>query len=107
LQGAPSPMAPAACNARFGPSSLIGWLMAGFDYGAPADLFPARSRHGRRPIGYRRFATAAEAIRFVIEQMPVEFLDGTILEVENDRVDGARIVTLYDSADYPLVRKAK
>ena len=81
--------------------------MAGFDYDAPADLFPARSRHGRRPVGYRRFATAAEAIRFAIEQMPVEFLDGTILEVENDRVDGARIMTLYDSADYPLVRKAK
>ena len=81
--------------------------MAGFDYNAPADLFPARSRYGRRPVGYRRFASAAEAIRFAVEQMPVEFLDGTIMEVENERADGARIMVLYDSADYPLVRKAK
>ena len=81
--------------------------MAGFDYDAPADLFPARSKHGRRPVGYRRFATAAEAIRFAIEQMTAEFLDGTIMEVENERADGSRIMLLYDSTDYPLVRKTK
>lgn len=79
--------------------------MAVFNFSAPADLFPARSKAGRRPVGYRRFATAAEAIRFAVEQMPVEFLDGTILESENERVDGARIMTLYASPEYPLVRK--
>jgi hypothetical protein len=76
--------------------------MGAFDYNAPADLFPARSKTGRRPVGYRRFATAAEAIRFAVEQMPFEFLDGTILEVENVRVDGAGIRGLYESLDYPL-----
>ena len=79
--------------------------MRQFDYNAPADLFSARSRTGHRPIGYRRFSTAAEAIRYAIEQMPSEFLDGTVLEVENERVDGARIRSLYESTDYPLERK--
>ncbi len=81
--------------------------MAAFDYNAPADLFPARSKTGRRPIGYRRFGTAAEAIRFAIEQMPFEFLDGTILEVGNVRVDGAGIRNLYVSVDYPLAKTSR
>ena len=77
-----------------------------FDFHAPADLFPARSRKGHRPIGYRRFDTAAEAVRYAVEQMPSEFLDGTVMEIENERVDGAGIRLLYESADYPLARKA-
>ena len=81
--------------------------MAVFDYNAPADLFPARSKAGRRPIGYRRFSTAAEAIRFAVEQMPFEFLDGTILEVGNVRVNGAGIRGLYESVEYPLAKTAQ
>ena len=79
--------------------------MGNFDYGAPADLFPARTRVGRRPIGYRRFDTAAEAIRYAVEQMPSEFLNGTVMEVESERIDSARIRDLYDSKDYPLAKK--
>jgi len=81
--------------------------MAAFNYNAPADLFPARSKTGRRPVGYRRFGTAAEAIRFAVEQMPFEFLDGTVLEIENVRVDGAGIRVLYESVDYPLVKTSR
>ena len=81
--------------------------MAAFNYNAPADLFPARSKAGRRPVGYRRFSTAAEAIRFAVEQMPFGFIDGTILEIENVRVDGAGIRVLYESVDYPLVRTSR
>ena len=76
-----------------------------FDYAAPADLYPARSRVGHRPVGYRRFDTAAEAIRFVVEEMPPEFLGGTILEIDSERFDGPGIRRLYASALYPLTRK--
>jgi hypothetical protein len=69
--------------------------------------FPARSKTGRRPVGYRRLGTAAEAIRFAVEQMPFELLDGTILEIESVRVDGAGIRVLYESVDYQLVKASR
>jgi hypothetical protein len=76
-----------------------------FDYQAPADLFPARSRVGRRPVGYRHFGTAAEAIRYAIEEMPNEFLTGTVMEIGEERIDGFGIQRLYASESYPLTRK--
>lgn len=76
-----------------------------FDYNAPADLFPARSRTGHRPVGYRRFNTAAEAIQYAVEQIPSKLLDGTILETREERLDGLRIRSLYDSKNYPLIKK--
>ena len=62
-------------------------------------------RAGRRPTGYRRFDTAAQAIRYAVEQMPSEFLNGTIIEVDGERIEAARIRHLYDSKDYPLAKK--
>jgi hypothetical protein len=77
--------------------------VANFDYSAPADVFPGRT--GKRPMGYRRFDTAAQAIRYVIEEMPKEFLDSTVLEVDDERLKGEQIQLLYTSKDYPLARK--
>ena len=45
--------------------------MVCFDYKAPTELFASRKRLPRRqPLGYKRFAQAADAIRFAMEEVP-------------------------------------
>jgi hypothetical protein len=38
-----------------------------FDFSTEAELFSPRSRNCGHPLGYKRFARAADAIRFAIE----------------------------------------
>ena len=79
--------------------------MAAFDYNAKAELFPNRGMRGR-PVGYRRFNRAADAIRFAIEELPPQALVGAWLEVSEERFDAAGIRRLYDCPAYPLDRSA-
>jgi hypothetical protein len=89
--------------------------MAAFDYRIPAELFPCKSdaklfpttggKLSRRPAGYGRFAHAAYAIRFAIEELPSELLPDACLEVNAELFDRDGIRGLYDSEDYPLVRR--
>jgi hypothetical protein len=79
--------------------------MAAFDYNAAAELFPTRRRLPRRqPFGYRRFAQAAQAIRFAMEDLPPECLVGAFLEVDERRYGSHEIRRLYESPEYPLAR---
>jgi hypothetical protein len=78
--------------------------MSRFDYSAEAELFPARSwKISACRVTYKRFAKAAEAVRYAIEELPPQHLRGTYLEVEEVRFDSSR--RLYDSSDYPFKRR--
>ena len=80
--------------------------MAEFDYNAVAELFPNRGRlRQRRSLGYKRFAEAADAIRFAMEDMPRACLVGAFLEVNERRYGSDDIRRLYESGDYPLARR--
>ena len=77
-----------------------------FDYEAVAELFPTRNRKFNRQFTrYRRFDSAAEALRFAIEELPQQLLLGACLEVEEERFDSNEMRRLYDSAEFPLARR--
>jgi hypothetical protein len=80
--------------------------MVEFDYGVSAELFPRRDRKHNHSLRYRRFARAADAIRFAIEELPPELLVGAFLEVDGKRYGSGEIRRLYESSDYPLLRRA-
>jgi hypothetical protein len=79
--------------------------MKPFDYAASAELYPGK-RTKIRQAKYQRFDNAAEALRFANEEMPAELLIGAVLEVDEQRFDGAGIRDLYAAEAYPLSRIA-
>jgi hypothetical protein len=79
--------------------------MMTFDYGLPAELFMAKRKGGTRSrLISRRFATAAEAIRFAVEDFPAIRTLGAWMQVGDERFDGEDIHRLYQSHDFPLRR---
>ena len=80
--------------------------MKPFDYSLPAELFMGkRKSSSRQQLGYRRFATAAEAIRFAVEDFPAVRTFGAWMQVGDERFDSDEIHRLYERADYPLQRR--
>jgi hypothetical protein len=83
------------------PAGAIG----AFDYQAPAEIFMTQGYAARRsPVTYRRFGSAAEALRFAVEELPPPVLVGAVLEVREDRFDHRAIRELYTQPRYPLPR---
>ncbi len=89
--------------------------MAIFDYGIRAELCQTASplealhdgtRRSRQPSGYGRFARAADAIRFAIEEMPPELLQAAELKVSEESFNSEAIRRLYESDEYPLARRS-
>ena len=80
--------------------------MVTFDYSGEAELFPPRNcKYPHQRFGYRRFAVAADAVRFAVEELPPELLIGVILEVDGERYGGEQIRRLYDGDEFPLFRR--
>ncbi len=80
--------------------------MSKFDYNAPAELFPSRNRKIANKVKYRRFDSAAEAIRFAVEELPEPQLLGAFIEIDEERLGHKDIRALYESESYPLEKKA-
>jgi hypothetical protein len=75
-----------------------------FDYNSSAELFPSRGKRNRGNIKYRRFSTAAEALRFAVDELPPPALTGAFLQVDDLRFGFREMQSLYENAAYPLKR---
>ena len=79
-----------------------------FNYAASAELFmPKRKRGARQPLSYRRFATAAEANRFAVEELPAVQALGPWMQVGDERFSSDDIRRLYESTSYPRRRRMR
>ena len=79
--------------------------MQKFDYHAPAELFPSRNRKVASKVKYRRFESAADAIRFAMEELPEPLLLGACIEINEHRLGHQEIRALYASESYPLKKR--
>jgi hypothetical protein len=95
----------ASCKETSGYCRRTGARFDMFDYNAGAELFPRRSRGSSSQVGYRRFASAADAIQFAMEVLPSALLPGTFLEVDEQRLGAQEIRDLYEDEGFPLPRK--
>ena len=81
--------------------------MGEFDFSAPAELYEGGKWRGRpSAITFRRFDAAAQAIKYVVEELSGSSARVCILEVNEERFDHRGIRALYERSDYPLARQS-
>jgi hypothetical protein len=74
--------------------------MSSFDYSAPAELFLAKPAKGSREK-YRHFATAAEALRYAVEDLRTPKTFGAWLQIGDERFNSTEIEHLYEALRKP------
>ncbi|MET0436117.1 MAG: hypothetical protein ABW043_01345 [Devosia sp.] len=79
--------------------------MTTIDYSAAAEFYFGGPHRKSQGVKYRRFASAAEAVQYAAEDMAPASLKGAMLEVDEQRFEGAAILALYTDHSYPLVRR--
>jgi hypothetical protein len=79
--------------------------MTHLNYLAPAELYLGSDHHTAQAQGPRSFRTAAQAIRFAVEEAAPVSLRGARLIVGNDTWSGRDLHWLHGSPDYPLQRR--
>jgi len=100
-----SPTGFAFSTGSFSKSIIVEVPAMAFSFKKSAELFPAAIRKKKRAgFAYRRFDTAADAVRFAIEELPADSLNGAYLQVDEARFDQNGIRSLYESRDFPLPR---
>ena len=79
-----------------------------FDYDAPAGVFTRGNGRMRGAAArYRRFPTAAEALRYAVEHVPASLHPAVVMEVDGEDFDHRAIRQLYDSPAFPLARESQ
>ncbi len=82
--------------------------MGAFDYDVSVGLYSGvGTKFRQKTLKYRRFERAAEAIRYVMEDIPASALLGCSIEIADETYVGQAIRPLYESPDYPLPRRPK
>jgi Arc/MetJ-type ribon-helix-helix transcriptional regulator len=71
--------------------------MPAIDFNAPAELFVRATLRRGRPVRYRRFETASEAVRFAVEELPEDESQAAVIEVDEVRYEGTAIRALYET----------
>ena len=77
------------------------------DYLIEAALDYSKNPSAKQALTFRRFGSAADAIRYAVEELPSKVLNGCSLEVNGFYYFGRQIRPLYDSEEYPLTRGAQ
>ena len=75
------------------------------DYLAHAELYLGSDRHNADAQGPRGFRTAANALRFALEEAAPVSLRGAKLKIGKRTFLRDEMIKLYRSLDYPLHRK--